>query len=56
MRVADDIVHSGNTSSASIPLALDHMRAPGRPRSGETVLLVGFGAGLSYAAQVVVCP
>jgi 3-oxoacyl-[acyl-carrier-protein] synthase-3 len=56
LRVADDIVHSGNTSSASIPLAMDHMRAEGRLRSGETVLLVGFGAGLSYAAQVVVCP
>jgi len=56
LRVADDIVHSGNTSSASIPLAMDHMRAQGRLRSGETVLLVGFGAGLSYAAQVVICP
>ena len=56
MRVADDIVHSGNTSSASIPLALDHMRADGRLRSGDTVLLVGFGAGLSYAGQVVVIP
>jgi 3-oxoacyl-(acyl-carrier-protein) synthase III len=56
MRVADDIVHSGNTSSASIPLALDHMRTEGRLRSGDTVLLVGFGAGLSYAGQVVVCP
>jgi len=56
MRVADDIVHSGNTSSASIPLALDHMRTDGRLRSGDTVLLVGFGAGLSYAGQVVVCP
>jgi 3-oxoacyl-[acyl-carrier-protein] synthase III len=54
--VADDIRHSGNTSSASIPLALDHMRADGRVRSGDTVLLVGFGAGLSYAAQVVTCP
>ncbi len=56
MRVADDIVHSGNTSSASIPLALDHMRADGRVRSGDTVLLVGFGAGLSYAGQVVRFP
>jgi 3-oxoacyl-[acyl-carrier-protein] synthase III len=56
MVVADDIVHSGNTSSASIPLALDHMRAEGRVRSGDTVLLVGFGAGLSYAGQVVVLP
>ena len=56
MRVADDIIHSGNTSSASIPLALDHMRADGRLRSGDTVLLVGFGAGLSYAGQVVRFP
>lgn len=54
--VADDIVHSGNTSSASIPLALDHMTAAGRVRSGDVALLVGFGAGLSYAGQVVVCP
>jgi 3-oxoacyl-[acyl-carrier-protein] synthase III len=56
MVVADDIVHSGNTSSASIPLALDHMRADGRVRSGDIALLVGFGAGLSFAGQVVVCP
>jgi 3-oxoacyl-[acyl-carrier-protein] synthase-3 len=32
------------------------MRAAGRVRSGDVVLLVGFGAGLSYAAQVVVLP
>ncbi|MEN3300265.1 beta-ketoacyl-ACP synthase III [Pseudonocardia sp.] len=56
MRVADDIVYSGNTSSASIPMALDHMRAAGKIRSGELALLVGFGAGLSYAGQVIVCP
>ncbi|MEQ3553959.1 beta-ketoacyl-ACP synthase III [Pseudonocardia nematodicida] len=56
MVVADDITHSGNTSSASIPLALDHMRTAGRVRSGDVLLLVGFGAGLSYAGQVVVCP
>ena len=56
MVVADDIVHSGNTSSASIPLALDHLRTAGRARSGDTALLVGFGAGLSYAGQVVVLP
>ena len=56
MRVADDIVHSGNTAAASIPLALDHMRRSGQVRSGEAVLVVGFGAGLSYAGQVLVCP
>jgi 3-oxoacyl-[acyl-carrier-protein] synthase-3 len=56
MVVADDIVHSGNTSAASIPMALDHMRAEGRARSGDVLLLVGFGAGLSYGGQVAICP
>jgi 3-oxoacyl-[acyl-carrier-protein] synthase-3 len=56
MVVARDIVDSGNTSSASIPMALDHMRAAGEITSGDVVLLVGFGAGLSYAGQVVRCP
>jgi 3-oxoacyl-[acyl-carrier-protein] synthase-3 len=56
MVVADDIVHSGNTSSASIPMAMDHMRAAGRIKPGDIALLVGFGAGLSYAGQVVICP
>jgi 3-oxoacyl-[acyl-carrier-protein] synthase-3 len=56
MIVADDIRYSGNTSSASIPLALDHMRADGRAKPGDVVLMVGFGAGLSYAGQVVICP
>ncbi|MFC6094744.1 beta-ketoacyl-ACP synthase III [Saccharothrix lopnurensis] len=54
--VARDIVDSGNTSSASIPLALDHLRAAGEARSGDVALLVGFGAGLSYAGQVVRLP
>ncbi|WP_026424270.1 beta-ketoacyl-ACP synthase III [Actinokineospora inagensis] len=56
MVVADDIVHSGNTSSASIPMAMDHMRAAGRIKPGDVALLIGFGAGLSYAGQVVICP
>jgi 3-oxoacyl-[acyl-carrier-protein] synthase-3 len=56
MEVADDITYSGNTSSASIPMALDHMRAAGRVSSGDVLLLVGFGAGLSYGAQVVISP
>jgi 3-oxoacyl-[acyl-carrier-protein] synthase-3 len=55
-RVADDIVHSGNTSSASIPLALSRMAEQGRLQPGTPALLVGFGAGLSYAAQVVTVP
>jgi 3-oxoacyl-[acyl-carrier-protein] synthase-3 len=54
--VADDIVEAGNTSSASIPLALSRMIEQGRLRPGEAVLLLGFGAGLSYAAQVITVP
>ncbi|GAA4018542.1 ketoacyl-ACP synthase III [Allokutzneria multivorans] len=56
MKVARDIVHSGNTSAASIPIAIDHMRRAGELSSGEVLLLVGFGAGLVSAGQVVICP
>lgn len=55
-KVADDIVHSGNTSSASVPLALARMAEQGQLESGSPVLLLGFGAGLCYAAQVVTVP
>jgi 3-oxoacyl-[acyl-carrier-protein] synthase III len=55
-KVADDIVEAGNTSSASIPLALARMAARGEVRSGDPVLVLGFGAGLTYAGQVVLCP
>ena len=54
--VADDIVTAGNTSSASIPLALSRMIERGEIGSGEAVLLLGFGAGISYAAQVITVP
>jgi 3-oxoacyl-[acyl-carrier-protein] synthase-3 len=54
--VADDIVHAGNTSSASIPLALSRMIERGELSSGDAVLLLGFGAGISYAAQVIKVP
>lgn len=55
-RVADDIVHAGNTSSASIPLALARMAERGQLESGSLVLLLGYGAGLCYAAQVIRVP
>jgi len=55
-RVADDIVHAGNTSSASVPLALSRMAEQGRLQPGTQALLIGFGAGLSYAAQVITLP
>jgi len=54
--VARDIVTSGNTSAATIPLALSRMVEAGEIPSGSPVLLLGFGSGLSYAGQVVLAP
>lgn len=54
--VARDIAETGNTSAASIPLAMHRMLADGDAPSGGLALLIGFGAGLAYAAQVVRLP
>jgi 3-oxoacyl-[acyl-carrier-protein] synthase-3 len=54
--VARDIAETGNTSAASIPLAMERMLESGEVKSGGTALLIGFGAGLVYAAQVVTLP
>jgi len=43
----------GNTSSATIPLALDEARRSGRVKAGDLTLLVAFGAGLTYGAALV---
>lgn len=54
--IADDIAGAGNTSAASVPMALRRLVDEGRARSGQLALLLGFGAGLSYAGQVIVLP
>jgi 3-oxoacyl-[acyl-carrier-protein] synthase-3 len=54
--VARDIRETGNTSAASIPLAMERMLESGEAKSGGLALLIGFGAGLVYAAQVVRLP
>jgi 3-oxoacyl-[acyl-carrier-protein] synthase-3 len=54
--VARDIVETGNTPAASVPPALTRLIDLGHIRTGDPVLLMGFGAGLSYAAQVISCP
>jgi 3-oxoacyl-[acyl-carrier-protein] synthase-3 len=54
--VAKDIITTGNTSAASIPLAMHALMAEGRIKSGDLALQIGFGAGLAYGAQVVVVP
>jgi len=54
--VARDIREAGNTSAASIPLAMERMLESGEVKSGGLALLIGFGAGLVFAAQVVRLP
>lgn len=54
--VARDIETTGNTSAASIPLAMERLLATGQAKSGDTALVIGFGAGLVYAATVVTLP
>jgi 3-oxoacyl-[acyl-carrier-protein] synthase III len=52
-RVVDSIVHFGNTSAASIPLALEDARLAGDLEPGAKVLIAAFGAGLTWGATVV---
>jgi 3-oxoacyl-[acyl-carrier-protein] synthase-3 len=54
--VAKDVVVSGNTGAASVPLAFAKMVHRGELVSGDLALLFGFGGGLAYAGQVVRCP
>jgi 3-oxoacyl-[acyl-carrier-protein] synthase III len=56
VKVARDVEATGNTSAASIPLAMERMLATGEAKSGDTALVIGFGAGLAYAATVVTLP
>jgi len=54
--VARDIVQSGNTSAASIPLALTALLESGEAKSGDLALVLGYGAGLTFAGQVFRLP
>lgn len=54
--VARDIAETGNTSAASVPLATARMLNAGEAPHGGLALQFGFGAGLVYAAQVVILP
>jgi 3-oxoacyl-[acyl-carrier-protein] synthase-3 len=54
--IARDIIYTGNTSAASVPLAMDALLTSGEVKSGGLALQIGFGAGLAFAAQVVVLP
>jgi 3-oxoacyl-[acyl-carrier-protein] synthase-3 len=54
--IARDIVQSGNTSAASVPLALTALLESGEAKSGDLALVLGYGAGLTFAGQVLVIP
>jgi 3-oxoacyl-[acyl-carrier-protein] synthase III len=54
--VAHDIATTGNTSAASVPLALSSLVNTGAVERGDLALLLAFGAGLTYAGQVVRVP
>ena len=54
--IARDIATQGNTSAASIPLAIETLLETGQAHSGQIALIIGFGAGLVYAGQVIVLP
>jgi 3-oxoacyl-[acyl-carrier-protein] synthase-3 len=54
--IARDIVQSGNTSAASVPLALTALMESGEAKSGDLALVLGYGAGLTFAGQVLVLP
>lgn len=54
--IARDIARTGNTSAASIPMAMEELLRSGAAQAGDTALLLGFGAGLAYAGQVVQLP
>jgi 3-oxoacyl-[acyl-carrier-protein] synthase-3 len=54
--VARDIATTGNTSAASVPLALSALVNSGEAESGGLALLLAFGAGLTYAGQVIRIP
>jgi 3-oxoacyl-[acyl-carrier-protein] synthase-3 len=54
--IATDVVDTGNTSAASVPLALARLRREGRVASGDLAMTLAFGAGLTWAGAVIEIP
>ncbi|MCK4851344.1 MAG: 3-oxoacyl-ACP synthase, partial [Phycisphaerae bacterium] len=48
-----NIDRCGNTSSASVPIALDEARREGKLVAGDTIIMVAFGGGLTWGSAVV---
>jgi 3-oxoacyl-[acyl-carrier-protein] synthase-3 len=51
-KVISNLANYGNTSAASIPLALDEAVRQGKIKSGDTIASAGFGAGLTWGATI----
>jgi len=54
-RLVSDIAETGNTSAASVPIALWRARSVGEFKAGDLILLLAFGAGLTWACQILRC-
>lgn len=52
-KIPESVTEFGNTSSASIPLAIDKSAANGGIKKGDTLLLIGFGGGLTFAGAIL---
>ena len=52
-RAVVDVADVGNTSAASIPIALDRAYRAGRMKDGDLVVFTSFGAGLTWGATVI---
>lgn len=52
-RVISNLANYGNTSAASIPLALDEAVRSGKVQPGHTIAAAGFGAGLTWGSAIV---
>jgi 3-oxoacyl-[acyl-carrier-protein] synthase-3 len=52
-RAVVDVATVGNTSAASIPIALDRAWRAGRVHEGDLILLTSFGAGLAWGANLI---
>jgi len=49
-----NIEEYANTSSASIPLALDEMNRGGKLKKGDLIMSIGFGGGLTYGGNIII--
>lgn len=54
-KVVIDVAETGNTSAASVPIALDRARAAGMFHASQHIMLLAFGAGLTWACQILRC-